>query len=312
MSPWKVVVTDQVFPDVDRERRLLEAIDARLQVAEGDRETVLEQAADAHALLNTYFPIDAEAISRLSRCKIIARYGIGVDNIDLDAAAKAGISVTNVPDYCVDEVAAHTVAMLLSLLRKLPTADRATRAGSWGVGTVRPVRRLADVTVGLVGYGRIGRRVTQLLEPFGCSILVHDPYLQAAPGVELVALDDLLRRSDAVSLHSPLTDETRGLIGPEQLGLMAGHAVLINTSRGPLVQLDPLVEALRTEHLAGAALDVFEHEPPDASRFADVENLLVSPHIAFYSEDAIAESQTKAATQVVKALQGQPLDYRLN
>ncbi len=309
---YKVVVTDQVFPDVERERALLAEVGATLEVADGDRSAVLAKAADADALLTTYFAMDDQAIAHLTKCRLIARYGIGADNIDLAAARAAGISVTNVPDYCVDEVAAHTVALLLSLLRKLPAGDRAMRAGGWGVATVRPIRRFDDLTVGLVGYGRIGRRVTEMLAPFGFSFLVHDPYLQSEAGVELVELDDLLRRSDAVSLHSPLTEETRGLIGADELAMMQPRAVLVNTSRGPLIQLDPLLDALRGGRLAAAGLDVFEQEPPDAERFADVDNLLVTPHVAFYSEDAIAESQTKAATQVVRALTDQPLDYLLN
>lgn len=309
---FKVVVTDQVFPDVERERALLAEVGATLVVASGDRATVLDAAADADALLTTYFAMNAAAIGHLQKCRIIARYGIGVDNIDLPAARAAGISVTNVPDYCVDEVAAHTVAMLLSLLRKLPTADRAMRAGAWGVATVRPMRRPDQLTIGLVGYGRIGRRVTEMLAPFGMSFLAYDPYLKDLPGVELVELDELLQRADAVSLHSPLTEETRGLIGAEQLARMKESAVLVNTSRGPLIQLDALLDALHTGQIAAAALDVFEQEPPDATALAGVENLLMTPHIAFYSEDAIAESQTKAATQVAKALTDQPLDYLLN
>lgn len=309
---FKVVVTDQVFPDVERERALLAEVGASLEVADGDRDTVLDVAADADALLTTYFAMDAAAIGHLRQCRIIARYGIGVDNIDLAAARAAGISVTNVPDYCVDEVATHTVAMLLSLLRKLPTADRAMRGGGWGVATVRPMRRPDQLTIGLVGYGRIGRRVTEMLAPFGMSFLVYDPYLDDLPGVELVELDELLQRSDAVSLHSPLTEETRGLIGADQLTMMKDTAVLVNTSRGPLIQLDALRDALGEGRIAAAALDVFEQEPPDAAALAGVENLLMTPHVAFYSEDAIAESQTKAATQVAKALTDQPLDYLLN
>lgn len=312
MSAYKVVVTDQVFPEVTRERAMLAEIGAHLEVAEGGRDAVLAQAVDADALLNTYFPIDADAIAGLERCRLIARYGIGVDNVDLDAARAAGIAVTNVPDYCVEEVAAHTVAMLLTLLRKIPTGDRALRSGLWGVAAVRPIRRLDQLTIGLVGYGRIGRRVTELLAPFGCRLLVHDPYVDHAPGVDLVGLDQLLQEANAVSLHSPLTPQTRGMIGQEQLALMRPDAILVNTSRGPLVQLEPLIEALRERRIAGAGLDVFEHEPPEYERLADLDSLVVTPHVAFYSEDAIAESQTKAATQVIMALQDQPLDYCLN
>lgn len=312
VSRYRVVVTDQVFPDVERERAALAEIDAALQVADGDREAVLALAEEADALLNTYFPMDPEAIGRLRRCRIIARYGIGVDNIALEAARDAGIIVTNVPDYSVDEVATHTLGMLLALLRKLPAGDRVVRSGGWGMAGVRPLHRPSSLTVGLIGFGRIGRRVAELLAPLGCRIIVHDPYVREAPGVEMVALDRLLADADAVSLHSPLTEETRGLIGPVEIARMRPSAVLVNTSRGPLVRLPALLDALREDRLAGAALDVFEEEPPDPDLLKGFDTLLVTPHMAFYSEEAIAESQTKAALQVRKALLGEPVDYQVN
>jgi D-3-phosphoglycerate dehydrogenase / 2-oxoglutarate reductase len=312
-GPLRVVVTDQVFPDVDTERKILAAVGAELVVAHGeDRDEVLRLAAEADGVLTTYFALDADSIRRLRRCRIIARYGIGVDNIDLEAASNAGITVTNVPDYCVEEVATHTVAMLLSLLRRLPAGDRLVRAGAWGVAGVRPLHRISTLTVGIVGFGRIGRRVCELLRPLGCRLIVHDPYVDSAEGIELTGLDRLLSESDGVSLHSPLTPETRGLIGQRELGLMRPDAVLVNTSRGPLVELQPLLDALSKGRLAGAALDVFEHEPPDVDGLAAVDNLLATPHVAFYSEEAIAESQTKAATQVARVLTGLPPDYPVN
>jgi D-3-phosphoglycerate dehydrogenase / 2-oxoglutarate reductase len=309
---YRVVVTDRVFPDVDTEREVLGEIGAELLVAEGKREAVLAAAEDADALLTTYFALDAEAIGRLRHCRIIARYGIGVDNIDLDAAKAAGIVVTNVPDYCVDEVAAHALALLLALLRRLPAGDRLVRAGEWGVEGVRPLHRLSETTVGIVGFGRIGRRLADLLRPLGPRLLVHDPYVEQTDDAELVDLEELLQHADAVSLHVPLSTQTRGLIGERELGLMRPSAVLVNTSRGPLVQLNPLLAALREGRLAGAGLDVFEQEPPNPAAFADVQTLLVSPHVAFYSEEAINESQSKAATQVVKVLSGQGPDYKVN
>lgn len=312
MSRFRVVVTDQVFPDVERERAYLAEIDAELVVADGDREAVLALAEDADALLNTYFAMDPEAIGRLRRCRIIARYGIGVDNIALDAARQAGIIVTNVPDYSVDEVATHTLAMLLALLRKLPTGDATVRGGGWGVAALRPLRRPSHLTVGLIGFGRIGRRVAELLAPLGCRLLVHDPYVPQVAGAEIVGLDQLLAEADAVCLHSPLTEETRGMVGPDELARMRPSAVLVNTSRGPLVRLMALLDALREGRLAGAALDVFEEEPPDPAMLKGVENLLVTPHVAYYSEEAIAESQRKAALQVRKALVGEAVDYQVN
>lgn len=308
MDRFRVVVTDQVFPDVDTERELLATIGASLEVATGDRDRVLTVAADADALLNTYLPLDAAAFSRLERCRIVARYGIGVDNVDLAAARERGVVVTNVPDYSVEEVAAHALAMLLALLRKLPQADAAIRAGTWGVDTVRPLQRLSQVTVGLVGWGRIARRLADSLRVLGCRLLVHDPYATVTDA-EAVGLEELLRRSDAVSLHAPLTEETRGMIGAAQLALMPRHAVLVNTSRGPLVRVGELLAVLRSGGIRGAGLDVFETEPADPTLFEGVPGLLLTPHVAYYSEQSIAESQRKATTQVIKVLTGEQPDY---
>ncbi len=313
MATYRVLVTDQVFPDVEIETALLAEVGAELEVATGGVDEVRERGSDADALLNTYLPIDRATIQRLGRCRIIARYGIGVDNVDLEGAREAGIVVTNVPDYCVEEVAAHTLALLLALLRRLPEADAKVRAGGWGLEGLRPIARLSELSVGLVGYGRIARRLAASLQELGMSILMHDPHVTPEPGWPLmVSLEELLASTDAVSLHAPLTPETRGLMGAEELATMRPHSVLVNTSRGPLVRLPALLEALRKGVIRGAALDVFEQEPPDAGQFRDVPGLLVTPHMAYYSEAAIQESQRKAAIQVAKVLTGQRPDYPVN
>lgn len=310
---FKVVVSDQVFPSVDLERGILAEIDADLVVASGDRDQVLEIARDADAILNTYLPFDAEAIGRLERCKIIARYGIGVDNIDLEAAKRAGIVVTNVPDYCVEEVAVHGLALILGLARRVVQADHLVRAGGWSIDSLRPIHRLSTLTVGLFGFGKIARRLAQGLEALGAHLLVHDPYVQPAPGIPpLVEFEELLARSDILSIHAPLTPETRGVIDARALATMKPTAYLVNTSRGPLVVLDDLLDALRRGTIAGAALDVFEHEPLDPKRIEDVPNLIATPHMAYYSEEALEESQRKAATQIVKVLTGRKPDYQVN
>ncbi|MGI9584693.1 MAG: C-terminal binding protein [Acidimicrobiia bacterium] len=313
MARFKVVVSDQVFPTVDRERQLLSEIDAELTVASGDRDDVLAIAADADAVLNTYMAWDAAAIAGLTQCKIIARYGIGFDNVDLDAARDAGIVVTNVPDYSVQEVGAHALALLMSSVRKVVAADQSVRDGKWSVDNFRPIRRLSSLTVGLVGYGKIARQLAAPLQALGATIVVHDPYLQPDPELpRLLDLDELLSESDVVSLHSPLTDETRGMINGDAIGTMKTGAILINTSRGPLVDLDAVTAALRSGKLAGAGLDVFDVEPLDASRIEGVPNLIATPHMAYYSEEALDESQTKAATQVIKVLTGVVPDYQVN
>ncbi|HXV72857.1 MAG TPA: C-terminal binding protein [Acidimicrobiia bacterium] len=313
MSTFKVVVSDQVFPSVEIERDLLSGIDAELVVATGDVANVLHDAADADAILNTYLPWTAGSIAELQRCKIIARYGIGFDNVDLEAARDAGIVVTNVPDYSVEEVATHALALILSALRKVIPADQSVRAGAWTVDRFRPIRRLSTLTVGLVGYGRIGRRIAAPLAALGARIVVHDPYLKPSSEIpDLLGFEELLSMADIVSLHLPLNEETRGIVSESTLAVMKEGAILINTSRGPLVDLDALGGALRSGSLSAAALDVFDVEPVDPDRIEGVPNLIVTPHMAYYSEEALEESQRKAATQVIKVLTGQEPDYRVN
>ncbi|HEX7097606.1 MAG TPA: C-terminal binding protein [Acidimicrobiia bacterium] len=313
MSRFKVVVSDQVFPSVDIERSLLAEIDAELVVAEGDISNVLAVAKDADAILNTYLAWDAAAISQLERCRIIARYGIGVDNIDLEAAKQAGIIVTNVPDYSVEEVAVHALALILSALRKVPWVDRRVREGAWAIDEFRPIRRLSTLTVGMLGFGRIGRKLAAGLQAMGANLVVYDPFLSPTPDLpELVDLDELLARSDIVSVHAPLTPQTRGIIGAEAIARMKPDAILVNTSRGPLVDLDAVCAALKEGKLRAAALDVFDREPLDVTRIEGVPNLIATPHMAYYSEEALEESQRKAATQVKKVLTGQEPDYRVN
>jgi D-3-phosphoglycerate dehydrogenase len=313
VSRYKVVVSDQVFPSVEIERGLLAGIDAELIVAAGDVETVLAQAADADAILNTYLPWTGDSIAKLDRCRIIARYGIGFDNIDLKAALNAGIVVTNVPDYSVEEVATHALALILASLRKVSTADASARAGTWSIDNFRPIRRLSTLTVGLIGYGRIARRIAAPLEALGAHIIAHDPYLQPGPDFPpLLELETVLSRADIVSLHLPLTDESRGVIDANALARMKPDAILVNTSRGPLVDLDAVSIALKAGLLGAAGLDVFDVEPLDASRVEGVPNLLLTPHMAYYSEEALAESQRKAATQVIKVLTGEKPDYQVN
>jgi D-3-phosphoglycerate dehydrogenase / 2-oxoglutarate reductase len=310
MESFKVVLTDQVFPDTIIEEQILAEAGGSLEVSSGARETVLAAAATADALLTTYFSLSNDDIALLERCRIIARYGIGVDNVDVAAAAERGIVVTNVPDYCVEEVGTHALAMVLALLRKLPAGRAEILDGRWGVANLRPMLRPSAVTLGLVGYGRIARHLAKGARALGMRILTYDPYLSAKPDdAELVDFADLLKESDAVSLHAPLTDTTRGMIGAEQLAMMKPTAILVNTSRGPLVKLADLIDALRSGRLAGAGLDVFETEPPDASLLESVPNLVATPHSAFYSDAATRESQQKAATQIVKVMRGEPVDY---
>ena len=311
MATFRVVVTDQVFPDLSIEQTILGSIDAQVLAPSTAQGTLPDAAESADALLNTYLPLSRAEITRLKQCRIIARYGIGVDNIDLKAAYEAGIVVTNVPDYSVEEVAVHTVTLMLSLLRRLPLAMERASRGEWGIDALRPIRRLSQITVGIVGLGRIGSRVAAMLEPMGPRILGFDPYATGSrEDIELMGdLDDLLRTSDVVTLHLPATDQTRGMIAADALATMRPKALLINTSRGALVSTAALSAALRSGHLGGAALDVLEREAADVGEFAGLENVILTPHMAYYSESSLEESQRKAATQVLKVLTGQQPDY---
>jgi D-3-phosphoglycerate dehydrogenase len=308
---FTVVVTDQVFPSVETEARLLAGIGAELLVADGTAAGVAAVAAGADALLNTYLPVTDELLAQVPGCKIVARYGIGVDNVDLAAAQRRGVVVTNVPDYSVEEVAVHTLGLLLSLVRRLADAARLVAGGGWGLDGLRPIRRMSGLRVGLVGFGRIARLLASYLAALGCQVVVHDPFVTPGPGIPpLVTLAELLAECDAVSLHAPLTPATRGLIGAAELAAMKPGAVLVNTARGPLVDVDALVAALRAGQIRAAALDVLDAEPPAPGRIPhDLPNLLVTPHMAYYSEESIAESQRKAATQVIKVLTGGEPDY---
>jgi D-3-phosphoglycerate dehydrogenase len=317
MTAFKVVLTDQVFPTVEVEREMLRAIDAEIEILDdSSHESIARRATDADALLTTYAAIDARLMESLVRCRIIARYGIGVDNIDLDAAKERGIVVTNVPDYCVDEVADHTIALLLTATRKIVAGDRVVRSGGWGISELRPIHRLRSRTLGLVGFGHIGRAVSVRANALGLSVKIYDPYIAetATEGLDVQRVDDLdelLRQSDIVSVHAPLVPATSGMFDATAIAKMKDGAVLINTSRGPIVQTAAVTDALRAGRLGAAALDVFDSEPPDPAAIEGLDNLVATPHSAFYSEESIQESQRKAAEAIVDVLQGRAPRYRI-
>jgi D-3-phosphoglycerate dehydrogenase / 2-oxoglutarate reductase len=317
MTAFKVVLTDQVFPTVEVEREMLRAIDAEIEILDdSSHETIARRATDADALLTTYAAIDARLMESLVRCRIIARYGIGVDNIDLDAAKERGIVVTNVPDYCVDEVADHTIALLLTATRKIVAGDRVVRSGGWGISELRPIHRLRSRTLGLIGFGHIGRAVSVRANALGLSVKIYDPYIAetATEGLDVRRVDDfdeLLRQSDIVSVHAPLVPATSGMFDATAIAKMKDGAVLINTSRGPIVETAAVTDALRAGRLGAAALDVFDSEPPDAAAIEGLDNLVATPHSAFYSEESIQESQRKAAEAIVDVLQGRAPRYRI-
>src|SRR5919201_4416836 len=271
-------------------------------------EEFLAEAADCDALLNTYAgPITADVMARMPRCKLIARYGIGVDTIDLDAATAAGIIVTNNPTYCIEEVAEHTMALLLACARKVAFYDRLVRGGRWQVPPGKPIYRMAGSTLGLVGFGNIARQVAVRATSFGMRVLFSDPFVSASTqNARKVELDELLRESDFVSLHPPLTSQTRKMMNDDTLSKMKPSAYLINCSRGPVVDTEALVRALDAKKIAGCALDTTDPEPlPDPHPLRARENVIINPHVAWYSETAMAGLQAGAPGEVRRVLTGE-------
>ena len=307
---YKVVITDTVFPSLDPERQTLGDI-ADLVVAPGTNpEALIAEGRDADAVINTYAKLPGEVLRGLANCRIVARTGIGVDTVDMPTATALGIIVTNVPDYCIDEVSDHALALILSLTRKVVSCTTLVRGGSWAVKDAVPIARHRGRTLGLVGFGRIPRALAPKAQAIGFQVIAFDPYVPAADGAALgvrrVDFETLLRESDVVSIHAPLTDETRGLFGDREFGVMKAGAFLVNTSRGPLIQGAALVRALESGRLAGAGLDVLDVEPPPAdSPLLRLPNVAVTPHIGFYSEQSLVELQTKAAQEVRRALTGE-------
>ena len=309
MAGLRVAVTDTVFPNLDTARAVLAAVGAELCLA-GRPEAVPDTVRDADAVLVTYAKITAEMIQGLSRCRIISRFGIGVDNVDIAAATAAGIVVTKVPDYCIDEVADHAMALLLAAVRKIPFADSRVHAGQWSMPSVVPIHRLRGTTLGLVGFGRIPQLVAPRAQAFGITVVAADPFMPAEvmtrANVESVSFDDLIARSDYISIHAPLTPQTHHLFDSGVFARMKPTAYLVNTARGPLVDERALADALAAGRIAGAALDVVEQEPPaPGSPLLACANLILTPHTAFYSEESLVDLQRKATEEVVRVLRGQ-------
>ena len=305
MAKAKVVLTDYVWESLDVEKKTLEGLADLVALKTKKPEEFLGEAADCDALLNTYAgPITAQDMARMPKCRIIARYGIGVDTIDLEAATAAGIIVTNNPTYCIEEVAEQTMAMLLACARKIAFYDRMVRAGRWEVPPGKPMFRLAGQTLGLVGFGNIARQVAVRAAAFGMRVLFADPFVKEGPGK--TDLEKLLAESDFVSLHPPLTPQTRKMINDEAFAKMKPAAFLINCSRGPVVDTEALVRALDAKRIAGCALDTVDPEPlPDPHPLRGRENVILCPHAAWYSEQAMRGLQAGAPGEVRRVLTGE-------
>lgn len=310
MAKAKVVLTDYVWEKLDIEHQVLDGLADIVAMKVKTPAEFLAEAADCDALLNTYAgPITAADMTKMPKCRIIARYGIGVDTIDLDAATAAGIIVTNNPTYCIAEVAEHTMALLLSAARKTAFYDRLVRGGRWEVPPGKPIGRLAGSTLGLVGFGNIAREVAARAAAFGMQVLFVDPYVQEGQfkvPARKVELPELLKQADFVSLHPPLMPATRKMMNDAAFAQMKPNAVLVNCGRGPLVDTDALVRALDGKKIAGAALDTTDPEPlPDPHPLRGRDNVIINPHVAWYSEQSMVKLQEGAPGEVRRVLSGQ-------
>ena len=309
----KVVITDCDFGDLEDQLQVLESMGVKPVVLQAwdDEERVIAECRDADAVLNQYAQINRRVLSAMERCRIVVRYGIGVDTIDVPAATELGIYVANVPDYGVDEVANHAMAMILACARRLFAYDRGVKAGLWGYKIGKPVLRLKGQTLGLLSFGRIARDVAAKAKGFGLEILAFDPLLPDRMFEEhgarrAASVEEVLRRADFLSVHSPLPPETRHLIGERELKMMKPTAYLINTSRGAVVDEAAVYRALSDGWIAGAALDVLETEPVSPGNpLLGLENVILTPHAAFYSEESLRDLQRKAAEEVARVLRGE-------
>ncbi|CAN7572574.1 C-terminal binding protein [Rhizobium sp. LjRoot30] len=305
-----VVVLDEGYGDTKIEQAVLQSYGANVveRPCHGNAADVRRAVAGAHAVLVRESPVDAEAIANMPECRAIVRYGVGIDNIDRAFAAARGIYVANVPDYGVEEVSDHALALLFAVARRVVSRDRAVRSGIWNVARTEPMYRLAGGTLGLVGYGRIGHAFHRKARALGYArTLVFDPYLRDVPeGVELAEIDRLCREADVVSLHAPLTESSRHILNAERLSLMKPTAIVINTSRGGLIDGQALRHALAAGQIFGAGLDVFEQEPPGADNplFA-LPNVVVSDHTGWYSEESVRDLRRKAAEEVARVFSGE-------
>ncbi|MBB6481128.1 C-terminal binding protein [Spirochaeta isovalerica] len=319
MNKYKVVVTDNLNGNCHIEKKILQSINAEVHIyKELHGEELCLAVEDADAVLVDMAEITAEVINRMKKCRVISRYGVGYDNVDVKAAFEAGIKVAIVPDYCVHEVAEHAFALLLSFERQIAQRAAAVRSGRWRDVQTPGIRRIQGSVLGIIGYGKTGLALKRMAEGFGFSrILVHsrglEPGLEIDQSVYSVTMEELLVQSDYISIHLPLTEETRSFIDEESFKKMKNNAVLINTARGAIVDEPALKDAILKGEIRGAALDVLSHEPPGSEiNLAELDKVIITDHRAYYSEDSIALLKEKCAQNVVSALKtGSPI-YEVN
>ena len=313
----RVIITDRPLPHIEEEKRIIEEAGGCLKVHDcRTREELRSVVQDAYVIMANLATIDREIITELGNVKGIVRYGVGYDNVDVEAATEKGIYVANVPGFCTLDVAEHTMGLILSLTRRIPQLDSFVRMGLYtntsGYKLHRPMPRLAGKRVGIIGFGNIGREVARRLLAFGMSVTVHDPYIaeddlgDLAGRVEILGLESLLKQSDIVTIHVPLTAETRGMIGREELKAMKTTAFLLNVARGGIVDEGELARAVQSGQIAGAAVDTLSSEPPPRDHpLLGLSKVLITPHLAWYSEESVMDLERMAAEQAAQIIRGE-------
>lgn len=315
MSRFKVLLTDYAWPDLEIERYILSKADARLVVADdAHAEALAELAGDVDVIMTNWAKVPASVIEAAPNLRIVSRLGIGLDNIDVPSATRRKIPVTNIPDYCLVEVAEHALALILALARKIGHYHLATKEGEYELQSGPPLRRIEGQTLGIVGLGAIGRRLAEKAMAIGLSVVATNRSGKCdLAGVRLCSLNELLGESDYVSLHVPLSEQTRHLIGGAELAQMKPTAYLVNTARGGVLDHAALADALAEGKLAGAALDVQDPEPPDLSQAPYKDpRVIITPHAAFYSEESVTDLRRRVAEQVVARLRGEMPEHVVN
>jgi D-3-phosphoglycerate dehydrogenase len=314
-----VVITDWTFPDLSVEEGILQAHGVELVTRQCKTEAdLIDLCADADAVITQFARVNANVVSAMRKARAIVRYGIGVDNIDLDQARERGIPVCNVPDYCIDEVADQTLAFILATTRQVVTHANHLRAGQWGLVTqLSGMKALRDLTVGVVGFGRIGREVAKRLLAFQCKVQVFDPVVPAKEienvGARAVSFEELLKNADVLTLHCPSTPQTRKMMNRETFAKLKRGAILINVGRGDLADPDALTAALQSGHLGAAALDVFDPEPiPTVHPIRTLPNVILAPHIASCSVPAVTKLRESVAHLALAAVRGEALPTIVN
>lgn len=308
-----IVVTDHDYMDFSKEKQLFNSYGATFTVAQcTNDEEIIEVAKDADIIINSDLSISRQVIEQLPHLKLITRYGIGVDHIDVGAASEQGVYVANVPDYSQEDVADHTLALILTSVQKIMLSNNQVKSGTWSFSDVAPLHRLRTQTVGLISYGGIARILSKKLQAIGFTVIAYDPFVKEAD-VDIVSLEEVMANSDVVSVHAPLVESTYHLIDQTMLSFMKEDAILINAGRGSIVDERSLIEALQNGQIKGAALDVLEEEPIRKKHpFLTMEQVILTPHVAFYSEEAMKELQKKTTDNVIDILEHKIPRYAVN